>query len=64
MLVCLNAFLAVMGLLGLLALAMRLLIALLPEAKPAADPARVAAIHAAAAKAFPGHRVTRIKASR
>jgi len=53
-----------MGLLGLLALAMRLLIHLLPEAAPATDPARVAAIHMAAAKAFPGHRVTRIEEAR
>lgn len=72
---CLNAFLAVLVLLSLLALAMRLLIAVFPPAcrpaaaAPGAAPARggdhalAAAIAAAVQAAVPGGRVTRIEAT-
>lgn len=61
-LVCLNAFIAVLGLLWLLAIAMRLLITLFPV-KPSATPDR--ALHAAIAKAVdqvcPGATVSRVE---
>jgi hypothetical protein len=60
--ICLNAFLAVMGLLSLLALFLRLLITLFAE-KPAAksDPAIASAIASSVNSAWPGARVTRIE---
>ena len=74
--ICLNAFLAVLVLLSLLALAMRLLIAVLPvksgatsalatapvtSAAGSIDPALAAAMTTAAHAAFPGLHVTRIE---
>ncbi|HRF62781.1 MAG TPA: hypothetical protein P5260_08280 [Candidatus Competibacter sp.] len=61
-LVCLNAFAAVLGLLWVLAIALRGLIELFPE-KPApqTDAAVAVAIAAAATAIVPGARVTRIE---
>ena len=59
--VCLNAFLAVLILLSLLALLMRLLIAVFPERLPRTDAAVVAALSTAVSTRFPGARVTRIE---
>ncbi|HRD67064.1 MAG TPA: hypothetical protein PKY50_13040 [Candidatus Competibacter sp.] len=61
-LVCLNAFTAVLGLLWMLAIALRGLIELFPE-KPApqTDAAVAVAIAAAANAIVPGARVTRIE---
>lgn len=61
MLVCLNAFSAVMVLLSLLALAMRLLITLFPEKKTASDTSVHSAINLAVQQVLPGARVTRIE---
>lgn len=62
LLVCLNAFAAVMVLLTLLTLAMRALITVFPEKKPASeDKALVTALNMALDKASPGARVTRIE---
>ncbi len=68
-LVCLNAFAAVLGLLWVLALALRGLIELFPEKSPAqtaqtgalSDAAFAVAIAAAAHAIAPGARVTRIE---
>ncbi|HAO32863.1 MAG TPA: hypothetical protein PLP22_00925 [Candidatus Competibacter sp.] len=65
-LVCLNAFAAVLGLLWVLALALRGLIELFPEKPPApteaaADAALAVAIASAANAVVPGARVTRIE---
>ena len=61
-LVCFNAFAAVLGLLWVLAIALRGLIELFPE-KPApqTDAAVAVAIAAAATAIVPGARVTRIE---
>ncbi len=60
--VCLNAFVAVLGLLSLLALAIRGLLIIFPEkTKPAADAALPVAIAAAVHAALPGARVTHIE---
>ncbi len=64
--ICANAFAAVLGLLAFLAGAMRLLLILFPERPHApggsfADPTLAAAIAAASARTFPGSRVTRIQ---
>jgi len=68
-LVCLNAFTAVLGLLWMLAIALRGLIELFPEkpapqtdaAVPQTDAAVAVAIAAAANAIVPGARVTRIE---
>lgn len=65
-LVCLNAFAAVLGLLWVLALALRGLIELFPEKSPAqtntvSDAAFAVAIAAAVHAITPGARVTRIE---
>lgn len=65
-LVCLNAFAAVLGLLWVLAIALRGLIELFPEkpqpqSQPQADAAITVAIAAAANAIIPGARVTRIE---
>lgn len=72
--ICLNAFLAVLVLLSLLALTMRVLIAALPARETASmpvaaepdtatmvDPALAAAVTMAAQATFPGLHVTRIE---
>lgn len=58
------AFLAVFGLLSVLAIVMRLLTMIFPGGKGRSDEALYAAIHTAAAQAFPGTRVTRIEENR
>lgn len=59
------ALLAVFTVLGVLAVLMHLLTRLLPvEDDPPSDPALVAAVHSAAAAAFPGMRVTNIRENR
>ena len=62
--VCLQAFTAVMGLLSLLALIMRGLIVLFPEAKSRTDAAVVAAITQAVHTVLPGATVTQIEECR
>jgi hypothetical protein len=66
LLICAVAFVAVSLLLGVLAGAIRLLTVLFPERGEAdgGDAVLVAAIHSAAALAYPGHRVTSIEESR
>lgn len=59
--ICFNAFVAVLALLSILALAMRVLIVLFPAARSGSDPALVAAISGAAASVMPGARVTRME---
>jgi len=60
--ICLNAFIAVMALLGLLAGALRALTLLFPEkADTSPDPVWAAAITHAVAAQWPGARVTRIE---
>jgi len=61
MMVCLNAFMAVMVLLSLLAFTMRLLIMLFPEKKTASDTTVTSAINLAVQQVIPGARVTRIE---
>lgn len=61
-LICLNAFIAVLVLLSLLAVVMRLLTWLLPEAAGRQDDAPlVAAVQMAVARTWPGARVTRLE---
>jgi hypothetical protein len=61
-LVCLNAFAAVLGLLWVLAIALRGLIELFPEKpQPQTDATVAVAIAAAANAIVPGARVTRIE---
>lgn len=62
--VCLVAFLTVMGVLSLLALAIRLLTRLAPvpvEEKDAGDPAMVAAVQASLQRIIPGARLIRME---
>jgi hypothetical protein len=62
MVVCITAFVAVVLLLALLAGVIRVLTAVFPEKVPEGpDAALVAALHAAAALAYPGTRVTGIE---
>lgn len=62
--ICLNAFVAVIGLLSLLALSMRALNALLPAVKTSSDAAVAVAINAAVQAMAPGARVTHIESTR
>jgi hypothetical protein len=62
--VCIAAFLAVVTLLGVLAGAIHLLGVVFPEREGGTDPAIIAAIHSAAASAYPGMRVTKIEEKR
>lgn len=59
--VCLEAFVAVLGLLAVLAAALRGLIELFPEKQPSVDAPMAAAIASAAHAALPGSRVTHIE---
>ncbi len=59
--ICITAFIVVMLLLALLAGVIRVLMEVFPEKTRGADAALLAAIHAAAALAHPGTRVTRIE---
>jgi hypothetical protein len=59
--ICIAAFVAVFSLLSLLAVVMRLLIAVYPEKVAGIDAAVLAAVSAAATSAFPGMRVTNIE---
>jgi hypothetical protein len=59
--VCIAAFLAVFLLLVILALAMRLLIAVFPEKVARSDPALVAAVTTAVSAAYPGMHVTKVE---
>lgn len=59
--ICLNAIVAVMGLLSLLALSLRLLNMLFPSEKASSEAAVAAAIQAAVYTMAPGARVTRIE---
>ena len=61
LLICLNAFIAVLGLLTLLAGAIRGLIELFPERPPKTDTVVAVAIAAAVNAVSPGARVTRIE---
>ncbi len=62
LLVCITAFIAVILLLALLAGAIRALTVIFPEkTAEGPDAALLAAIHSAAAVAFPGRKVTRIE---
>lgn len=60
--ICINAFVAVLILLGVLATGMRLLTSLFPEKpKASSDPAWAAAITGAVSVIWPGARVTDIQ---
>lgn len=61
LLICLNAFIAVLGLLTVLAGAIRGLIELFPERPPKTDTVVAVAIAAAVNAVSPGARVTRIE---
>ncbi len=61
LLICLNAFIAVIGLLTILAGAIRGLIELFPERPPKTDTVVAVAITAAVNAISPGARVTRIE---
>ncbi|HMP89637.1 MAG TPA: hypothetical protein PJ991_05525 [Kiritimatiellia bacterium] len=61
LLVCLNAFIAVLILLSFFAGIMRLLITLFPEKKTASDNAIASAIDAAVREMLPGARVVRVE---
>lgn len=61
LLACIWALVTVFVLLGLLAIAMRALIAVFPERTPGADPALVAAVTTAASATYPGMRVTKVE---
>ena len=56
-----SAFVAVFVLLALLAVAMRVLMAVFPEAVEDTDPVLIAAVTAAATFAFPGMKVTKVE---
>lgn len=60
LIICAAAFIAVIILLSVLAGAIRILTAVFPVSDDA-DPALIAAISAAAARAYPGTRITNIK---
>ena len=64
LMVCVSAFSAVFVLLALLALAMRLLMAVFPGLATKADPAMLAAVSTAVAAVFPGAKITRIEEER
>lgn len=64
LLICLNAFLAVMILLSTLAGGMRFLMWLFPGTKHEPDSATAAAIAAVVATLLPGHSVSRIETVR
>jgi hypothetical protein len=59
--VCLSALLAVFVLLTILAIIMRILIAVFPEKLAKSDAALLAAVTTAAASIYPGMRVTRVE---
>jgi hypothetical protein len=59
--ICATAFVAVMLLLSLLAGVIHVLMILFPEREAGADPALLAAVHTAAAAAYPGHRITGVE---
>ncbi len=61
-LICMNAFVAVICLLAILALMMRLLTALFPVATDKGDSALTAAIATTVAQLYPGARVSHIEA--
>ena len=61
LLICLNAFIAVLGLLTVLAGAIRGLVELFPERPPKTDTVVAVAIAAAVNAVSPGARVTRIE---
>ncbi|NIN72767.1 MAG: hypothetical protein GTO46_12755 [Gemmatimonadetes bacterium] len=59
--VCLSALLAVFVLLTILAVTMRLLVAVFPEKLAKSDAALLAAVTTAVASIYPGMRVTRVE---
>ena len=59
--ICVNAFVVVLVLLSLLALAMRLLTAVFPPPRSASGAAMAVAINTAVSTLFPGARVSRIE---
>lgn len=64
LMVCVSAFSAVFVLLGLLAFAMRGLIALFPEKTASSDAALVAALTSVVSAVFPGFKVTKVEEER
>ena len=64
LMVCVSAFSAVFVLLALLALAMRILMAVFPGVIAKADPAMLAAVSTAVAAVFPGAKITRLEEER
>lgn len=58
---CFFSFLAVFILLGLLAILIRIIMAVFPDGEQVDNAPMVAAIHTAVAATFPGARVTRIE---
>ena len=64
LMVCVSAFSAVFVLLALLALAMRVLMAVFPGITAKTDPAMLAAVSTAVAAVFPGAKITRIEEER
>lgn len=61
LLICFSAFAAVFLLLGIMALAMRALIAVLPVKAAKVDPAILAAVTAAVSAAYPGTKITKVE---
>jgi hypothetical protein len=59
--VCLSALLAVFVLLTILAVTMRLLVAVFPEKLAKSDAALLAAVTTAVARIYPGMKVTRVE---
>ena len=59
--ISLSAFVAVFLLLSVLAVVMRVLIAVYPEKDGGIDPATLAAVTAATAHAFPGTKLTKVE---
>ncbi len=64
LMVCISAFSAVFVLLGLLALAMRGLIAVFPAKAATSDPALLAVLTSVVSAVFPGSKITRVEEER
>ncbi len=64
LMVCISAFSAVFVLLGLLAFAMRGLIAVFPAKAATSDPALLAALTSVVSAVFPGSKITRVEEER
>ncbi len=61
LIICTSAFIAVFVLLIILAVTMRIITAVFPEKKAAADPAVIAAIHSTYSAQYPGTKIINIE---